>query len=96
MPDDNRINNRLRRIEKSIDEILNKMSEFIESSKIPDRLISTEEAAEYLGVSIECVRKEIRAGNLPAEKGPRSYRISLRSVLERVGIDDLRTFQKKS
>ena len=90
------INSRLRKIEQSVQSINEKVTDFIESSKIPDRIISTEEAAEYLGISPEMVRREIREGRLPAEKGARSYKISLRTVLERVGIDDLRSYQKKS
>ena len=44
------------------------MEDFIESAKIPDRIIGTTEAAEYLGISPSKVCEEIRAGNLPAEK----------------------------
>lgn len=97
MTDDfKQINSRLRKMEKTLQNLHNVVDEFIECSKIPDRLISTEEAGEYLGISTELVRKEIRDGHLPAVKGARSYKISLRTVLERVGIEDLRAFQKKS
>lgn len=96
MAEDARINSKLRKIEKSVEDIRSMMEDFIESTKIPDRIISTAEAAEYLGISPAKVCEEIRAGNLPAEKGPRSYKISLRTVMERVGISDLRAFQKKS
>lgn len=96
MADETRINARLRKIEKSVEGIRSMMEDFIESAKIPDRIIGTTEAAEYLGISPSKVCEEIRAGNLPAEKGPRSYKISLRTVMERVGITDIRAFHKKS
>lgn len=91
-----RINSRLRNIEKLVNNLFEKVDDFIDSCKIPDRMIDTAEAAEYLGISIPQVRQEIKDGNLPAIKGARSYKISLRTVLERVGIDDLRAYQKKN
>ena len=75
MADETRINARLRKIEKSVEGIRSMMEDFIESAKIPDRIIGTTEAAEYLGISPSKVCEEIRVGNLPAEKGPRSYKI---------------------
>ena len=53
----------------------------------PERLLSTEEAAEYYGVHVQTVRAWIRAGKLPASKlaGQKSIRIresDLTQVLE--------------
>jgi excisionase family DNA binding protein len=57
-----------------------------------ERLLTTEEAAEYYGVHVQTVRAWIRAGKLPASKlaGQKSIRIwesDLKKVLEPAGPD---------
>lgn len=63
-----------------------------QTSASPERLLSTEEAAEYYGVHVQTVRGWIRAGKLPASRlaGQKSIRIresDLRKVLEPIGPD---------
>jgi excisionase family DNA binding protein len=48
---------------------------------LPDRLLSLNQTADFLGVSIDSVMKMIRGGNLPAVRvGPKLIRIRFADV----------------
>jgi excisionase family DNA binding protein len=49
-------------------------------------MVTVKEAARLVGVSYATILKMIHRGLLPAEKGPRAYRISYADVVRQFGV----------
>ena len=62
------------------DRVAERVSQKLGTARPTTRLLSIEEAARYLGRSVEAVRHMVNAGKIPTVRGDRRTQIDLRDL----------------